>query len=91
MTRRKIHAVVKARVRLAAGYRCGYCLAEQRYAMQVLEIEHIIPTAAGGTDEEENLWLACRLCNNFKAAKTHGYDPATGRRVPFAIGALARP
>ncbi len=51
--------------------------------MQRLEIEHIIPTAAGGTDEEENLWLACRLCNNKKAAKTRGYDPATGRRVPL--------
>ena len=60
---------------------CGYCLTQQRYAMQVLEIEHIIPTAAGGTDAEENLWLACRLCNNAKGAQTHGYDLVTGRRI----------
>lgn len=49
--------------------------------MQVLEIEHITPRAAGGTDEEENLWLACRLCNNAKGVKTDGDDPVTGRRV----------
>src|SRR5574341_2271969 len=72
---------VKARVRLAAGYRCGYCLTHQRYAMLVLEIEHIIAKAKGGTDDEENLWLACRLCNNAKGVQTHSYDPITGRRV----------
>jgi len=49
--------------------------------MHVLEIEHIIPRAVGGGENEENLWLACRLCNNAKAAKTHAYDPATKRRV----------
>ena len=81
MTRRKISDTVKARVRAAAGHRCGYCLTQQRYAMLVLEIEHIIPIAAGGTDDEENLWLACRLCNNAKGVKTHGYDPITAQRI----------
>jgi hypothetical protein len=46
-----------------------------------LEIEHTIPTTRGGTDEEENLWLACRMCNNFKGTQTHAVDPLTGRRV----------
>lgn len=32
-------------------------------------------------DDEENLWLACRLCNNAKRMQTHGYDPLTRRRV----------
>ena len=53
--------------------------------MQVLEIEHIIPRAVDETDDEENLWLACRLCNNAKGIKTHGYDPLTGRSVRFSI------
>ncbi|MCY7332966.1 MAG: HNH endonuclease [Pseudanabaena sp. CAN_BIN31] len=35
--------------------------------MGILEIDHIIAKATGGTDDEKNLWLACRLCNNFKA------------------------
>lgn len=49
--------------------------------MQVLEVEHIVPKAKGGTDDEDNLWLACRLCNNAKNTQTHGTDPLTGQRV----------
>ena len=81
MTAREVPDSVKRRVRAAAGDRCGYCLTPQRFAMQVLEIEHIIPRAGAGTDDEENLWLACRLCNNAKGARTHGHDPVTGKRV----------
>lgn len=81
MTSRKVPEDLSARVRAAAENRCGYCLTHQRYAMQVLEIEHLIPKTKGGTDDEENLWLACRLCNNAKSTQTHGYDPLTGRRV----------
>jgi len=72
---------VRARVRAAAGDRCGYCRSHQRYVLGLLEIEHIIPTARGGGDDEANLWLACRLCNGFKGAQTHAVDPLTGRRV----------
>ena len=81
MTAGKVSEAMKARVRAAARERCGYCLAPQRYAMQVLEVEHIIPTAAGGGDDEENLWLACRLCNNAKGIKTLARDPLTNRLV----------
>lgn len=81
MTQRRIAKGLAARVRAAAGHRCGYCLAPQRYVLQVLEIEHIIPSAKGGTTAEENLWLACRLCNNAKGIKTQWLDPATNRRV----------
>ena len=44
-------------------------------------MEHLHPEALGGTDDEENLWLACRLCNGSKGVQTHGRDPITGRRV----------
>ena len=47
----------------------------------MLEIEHIVPTARGGTDAENNLWLACRLCNGYKGTQIHGTDPMTGRRI----------
>jgi hypothetical protein len=47
----------------------------------VLEIEHIIPKAAGGLDNEENLWLACRLCNSYKGTQTHARDPVANRNV----------
>ncbi|MGE0128880.1 MAG: HNH endonuclease [Blastocatellales bacterium] len=77
----KIPEDVKARVRASARQRCGYCLAQQRYTLHVLEIEHIIAKAKGGSDDESNLWLACRLCNNGKGVQTHARDPLTGRRV----------
>jgi 5-methylcytosine-specific restriction endonuclease McrA len=51
------------RVRAAARHRCGYCLSPQRLVMARLEVEHVIPLARGGTDEESNLWLSCPLWN----------------------------
>lgn len=48
-----------------------------------MEIEHILPRARGGTNDEDNLWLSCSLCNTFKGVHTHGLDPATGRSVPL--------
>lgn len=62
-------------VRRAAKDRCGYCLAYQDYVLGRLEIEHIIPTASGGSDDESNLWLACRLYNMHKGVQTHAVDP----------------
>jgi hypothetical protein len=72
---------IRARIRTQAGDRCGYCRSHQSLVLGLLEIEHIIPTARGGDDGEDNLWLACRLCNSYKGVQTHGTDPATGRRI----------
>ena len=74
-------AILRARVRAQAQDRCGYCQCPQQYVLGRLEIDHIIPQARGGTDAEENLWLACRMCNGFKGSHTHARDPLTGRRV----------
>ncbi len=68
---------LKNKIRCAAQNRCGYCLTPQEIVSMPLEIEHLRPTAEGGTDEEENLWLACRNCNGFKHAKTNHLDPQT--------------
>ena len=64
-----------------AAYRCGYCLTMQEFTAMPMHIEHIIPLAAGGETIEDNLWLACPLCNGHKATKTEGFDPDTGRTV----------
>ncbi len=78
-----IPETIRARVRTQAGDRCGYCLSPQRLVLGRLEIEHIIPQAAGGPDDEDNLWLACRLCNNYKSDQTEGLDPVSGQKVPL--------
>ena len=79
-----ISEAVRARLREQARERCGYCLSVQQYVLGPLEIDHLIPQARGGTETEENLWLACRMCNGFKGTQTHARDPLTGRSCdPF--------
>ena len=78
MSAASISEETRARVRAQAGHRCGYCLSPQRLVLGWLEI---IPKARGGPDDEENLWLACRLCNNFKGTQTDALDPDTGQRL----------
>jgi hypothetical protein len=79
--RTRISEEVRRQVRLQADERCGYCLSSQKYVFGPLEIDHIVPIARGGTDDEENLWLACRMCNGFKGTQKYARDPVTKRRV----------
>ncbi|MDX2212840.1 MAG: HNH endonuclease [Oculatellaceae cyanobacterium bins.114] len=72
---------VRARVRQRAGDRCEYCLSQQAYVMGRLQIDHIQPIAKGGTDSEDNLCLACELCNQYKWTQTQGHDPKTGEMI----------
>jgi len=44
----------------------------------VLHIEHVIPKIHGGTDDLDNLALACIDCNLHKGPNLTGIDPATG-------------
>jgi hypothetical protein len=72
---------VRRRVAEAAARRCGYCQTQEEIVGYTLHIEHILPLAAGGTSNEENLWLACFVCNNAKGTQTRGLDPETGAEV----------
>ena len=80
---RYISAELAQRVRDSARNRCGYCLRPQKLVMARLEIDHIIPIAKGGTNDEANLWLACPLCNGHKSSKIEALDPKTGATVPL--------
>ncbi len=83
MARPYISAEAEQRVRTATRNRCGYCLSPQHLVMARLEIEHIVPLAKGGSNDESNLWLACPLCNRHKGDKTAAVDPETGEIVPL--------
>ena len=72
---------IRQRVRQRAGNRCEYCLSHQDYVMGILQIDHVIPRAKGGSDVEDNLCLACELCNQYKWTKTEGLDPQSGETV----------
>jgi 5-methylcytosine-specific restriction endonuclease McrA len=66
-----------------ASYRCEYCQTYSRLIGMPLIMEHILPKAAGGKDESENLAASCYRCNEFKGAKTHANDPQTSQLVPL--------
>ncbi|MEP7198424.1 MAG: HNH endonuclease signature motif containing protein [Chloroflexota bacterium] len=83
MARAYISVETERRVRAAAQDRCGYCLSPQRLVMARLEIEHVIPLAQRGTDDEANLWLACSLCNRYKSDRVEARDPLTNQTVPL--------
>ncbi|MBI5879763.1 MAG: HNH endonuclease [Chloroflexi bacterium] len=83
MAREHLPVHVDRRVRLTARNRCGYCLSPQHLVMARLEIEHIIPSSRGGTNDEENLWLACPICNAHKSDRVDEVDPQTGARFPL--------
>jgi hypothetical protein len=46
-----------------------------------MEIDHIIPKADGGSDDELNLCLSCRLCNSYKGTQTSKIEPETRKMI----------
>lgn len=54
-------------VRIRALDRCEYCGLEQSsYSLVSFHVEHVIARQHGGSDDSENLCLACHWCNLFK-------------------------
>lgn len=64
-------------VRSRAESRSEYCGIGERYFSQLFQIEHIRSKSHGGSDDEENLALACRRCNLHKGPNLSGIDPET--------------
>lgn len=73
-----MEAQTRTRVRERAGNRCEYCqLHQDDSPLATLHIEHVIPKVHGGTDDLENLALACIDCNLHKGTNLTGVDPET--------------
>lgn len=83
MSSRYVSIALRERVAQTSQFRCGYCLTSQRVIGPLLEIDHIIPEAAGGTSDEGNLYLACPMCNSHKADRHQAVDPETMIVVPL--------
>jgi len=66
-----------------AGQRCEYCHTSRRVIGMPLVLDHIVPKALGGANQPGNLCAACYRCNEYKGAKTHETDPATGTLTPI--------
>lgn len=72
---------LRQRIRRRAGNRYEYCLSHQDYIMGRLQIDHIQPLAKGGTNTEDNLCLACELCNQYKWMQTEFIDSESDELV----------
>lgn len=81
MSKTYISKNLRARVSQQARYRCGYCLTSEAIVGIPMEIDHIIPESLGGSTREDNLWLACSLCNEHKGCRIAALDPQTGEMV----------
>jgi hypothetical protein len=77
-----IDAALRQFVRNRAGHRCEYCRIRQSDELYFrFHIEHIIARQHQGTDDSENLALACHRCNLHKGPNLTGIDPQTGEVV----------
>ena len=79
----ELPAELLTRLKRQAGNRCGYCLTSTLITGQPLTVEHIIPVARGGLSSEQNLWLSCRRCNEYKGTQLDATDIDTGEQVPL--------
>lgn len=69
------------KLRQRANYRCEYCHYPEILSSAPLSVEHIYPRSLGGTDNLENLALACRRCNERRYNFMTATDPETNEIV----------
>ncbi|XXX76835.1 HNH endonuclease [Sorangium sp. So ce134] len=74
---------LRSRIDEADGRRCQYCLTSEANSGIPLTYDHIVPLSKGGPSSFENVCLACRPCNEFKAGVTDAIDPLTAEIVPL--------
>lgn len=65
------------------GFRCTYCGVSAVEKSIVLEVDHISPVSAGGSNDMDNLTTACRGCN-WKKGPHRPRKIEDGQRVTFS-------
>lgn len=81
-SRPRIRATLRRQIAEWAQHRCSYCLSPEIVGIPMV-IEHIIPLAADGSSDPDNLCLACYRCNEFKGALIAAVDPLTEITLPL--------
>lgn len=66
-----------------AQFCCEYCQAQQAFATESFEVEHIVPVILGGSNDLENLAFSCSGCNNSKGIIHEVLDPITLVSTPI--------
>jgi len=74
----RLSEAVRQYVRERAGHCCEYCRVLESGRLSRLHVDHIIARKYGGTNDDDNLCLACYKCNGYKGSHIAAVDPATG-------------
>lgn len=76
-------ANVRRLVRRRADNRCEYCRLPQHAVDLTFHVEHVTARQHGGSDDPDNLCLACDRCNLHKGPNLTAIDPVSGSIVPL--------
>jgi hypothetical protein len=79
--RKKISFEDQQKIRKRASNLCEYCHTSEEWQYVMFTIDHIIPVSKGGTNNLDNLCLACFHCNRKKSNKLYTFDPLTDKKV----------
>ena len=79
--RRKIPSRNQRLVRQRARQLCEYCHTAEQWQYVRFTVDHVVPLSQGGSDDMDNLALACFHCNRRKAGRVEAVDPVTGETV----------
>jgi len=80
-SRKKISDSLKQKIRALANNLCEYCHTSEEWQYVKFTIDHIIPISRGGTNDIDNLCLACFHCNRRKSNKIRAVDSISGEEV----------
>lgn len=72
-----IDDATKELVRSRANYLCEYCHSPERISATRFTVDHLLPKSIGGSDDINNLALACRRCNERRYNFIAGFDSET--------------
>jgi hypothetical protein len=83
MAKAYISPATKKLVFERANRHCEYCKCPSDFSTEPFSIEHIIPKSKNGTDDLDNLALACIGCNVYKSDKINFIDTITQEFFPL--------
>lgn len=81
MSKTYISAALRRLVRDRARHACEYCLIPEVAVLVPHEVDHVVAEKHGGQTNENNLALACTICNKYKGSDLASIDPSNGEIV----------
>lgn len=78
-----VNDITRQLVRQRANSLCEYCHSPEWLSADRFTLDHLEPKSLGGSDNPNNLVLACRRCNERRYNFRVGIDPQTQQERPL--------